>query len=69
MRYKENVLNKISQADVYINRAVIQINRNENKENVLDTLTMLKHQLESIDEIIRIEDDEFEQQFKPMLLW
>jgi hypothetical protein len=65
MRYKDNVLNKLNQADALVNRLSIQLNRNVNREETMETLTMLKEQIESTREMISIESDEFEQQFRP----
>jgi hypothetical protein len=36
-----------------------------NKEESIDTLTMLKEQIESTREMVSIEHDDFEQQFRP----
>jgi len=65
MRYKNNVLDKLSQADALVNRLTIQVNRNLSKEETVETLTMLKEQIESTREMISIESDDFEQQFRP----
>ena len=65
MRYKNNVLDKLNQTDSLVNRLAVQVNRNMNREEVLETLTMLKEQIESTREIVSIESDEFEQQFRP----
>ena len=65
MRYKNNVLDKLNQVDALVNRLAIQLNRNMNREESMDTLTMLKEQIESTREMISIESDEFEQQFRP----
>jgi hypothetical protein len=35
------------------------------KEESMDTLTMLKEQIESTREMVSIESDDFEQQFRP----
>lgn len=64
MRYKNNVLDKLNQTDALINRLAVQINRNSNREEVLETLTALKEQVESTREMVSIEHDEFEQQFR-----
>jgi hypothetical protein len=64
MRYKNNVLDKLNQVDALVNRLAIQLNRNMNKEESMDTLTMLKEQIESTREMVSIEHDEFEQQFR-----
>ena len=65
MRYKDNVLNKLNQADALVNRLAVQLNRNVDREETIETLTMLKEQIESTREMISIESDEFEQQFRP----
>ena len=65
MKYKNNILDKLNQADALINRLAVQLNRNMDKEESLDTLTMLKEQIESTREMVSIEHDEFEQQFRP----
>ena len=65
MRYKNNVLEKLNQTDALVNRLAIQLNRNVNREESMETLTMLKEQIESTREMISIESDDFEQQFRP----
>ena len=65
MRYKNNILDKLNQIDALVNRLAIQINRNVNREESMETLTMLKEQIESTREMISIESDDFEQQFRP----
>jgi division protein CdvB (Snf7/Vps24/ESCRT-III family) len=65
MRYKENVLNKLNQADILINRVTTEVNRNVNQDTILESLTKLKEQVEVIRETIAIEPDDFEQQFAP----
>jgi len=65
MRYKNNVLDKLNQADALVNRLAVQLNRNITKEESMETLTMLKEQIESTREMVSIESDDFEQQFRP----
>jgi hypothetical protein len=65
MRYKNNVLEKLGHIDVLTSRMAIQINRNIDKEEILESLTQLKESIESTREIIAIEGDDFEQQFSP----
>jgi hypothetical protein len=65
MKYKNNVLDKLNQVDALVNRLAIQLNRNMSKEESIDTLTILKEQIESTREMISIESDDFEQQFRP----
>lgn len=64
MRYKNNTLDKLNQADTLLNRLTVQINRNIPREEVLETLTLLKEQIESTREMISIEHDDFAQQFQ-----
>lgn len=63
MRYKNNVLDKLNQTDALVNRLAVQVNRNMSREEIIDTLTALKEQIESTREMISIESDDFEQQF------
>ena len=64
MRYKNNTLDKLNQADNLLNRLTVQINRNIPREEILETLTLLKEQIESTREMISIEHDDFAQQFQ-----
>jgi hypothetical protein len=63
MRYKNNVLDKLTQVDATINRITIQVNRNVDPSEVSDSIQTLKEQLEGVREMISIEPDDFEQQF------
>ena len=63
MRYKNNVLDKLNQADALVNRLAVQLNRNMSREESMETLTILKEQIESTREMISIESDDFDQQF------
>jgi DNA-binding transcriptional regulator YiaG len=65
MRYKNNVLDKLNQVDALVNRLAVQVNRNISKDEVLETLTMLKEQIEYTREMVSIEADDFAQQFRP----
>ena len=65
MRYKNNVLDKLNQQDALVNRLAVQVNRNVNREEILETLTALKEQIETTREMVSIEHDDFEQQFRP----
>jgi D-ribose pyranose/furanose isomerase RbsD len=65
MRYKNNVLDKLNQADALVNRLAVQVNRNHNQNEILETLTSLKEQIESTREMVSIEHDDFAQQFAP----
>ena len=65
MRYKNNVLDKLNQQDALVNRLAVQLNRNTNRDEILEALTLLKEQIEATREMISIEHDDFEQQFRP----
>ena len=64
MRYKNNVLDKLVQTDTVVNRINLQVNRNVNQDDILASIELLKETLENIREIIAIEPDDFEQQFR-----
>lgn len=64
MRYKNNVLDKLTQTDTIVNRINLQVNKNMTQDQLLESVEMLKESLEGIREIISIESDDFEQQFK-----
>ena len=64
MRYKNNVLDKLGQTDALVNRLAVQVNRNISQSEILETLTLLKEQIEQTREMVSIEHDEFEQQFR-----
>jgi len=63
MRYKNNVLDKLNQADALVNRLAVQVNRNISQNEILETLTLLKEQIENTREMVSIEHDDFAQQF------
>jgi hypothetical protein len=65
MRYKNNVLDKLNQIDIIANRLNIQVNRGGTQDQVLESIEMLKEVIESTREMVSIESDDFEQQFRP----
>jgi len=65
MRYKNNVLEKLGQIDTIANRLNVQVNRGGTQDQVLESIEMLKEQIESTREIVSIEADDFDQQFRP----
>jgi DNA-binding transcriptional regulator YiaG len=65
MRYKNNVLDKLTQTDNLVNRLAVQVNRNMSQNEILETLTLLKEQIEQTREMVSIEHDDFAQQFSP----
>jgi hypothetical protein len=64
MRYKNNVLDKLVTVDTAVNRIQLQVNRNISQSEIQDSIDALKESLESIREIISVEPDDFEQQFR-----
>jgi predicted nucleic acid-binding Zn-ribbon protein len=64
MRYKNNVLDKLSQIDNIANRLNVQVNRGGTQEQVLESIQVLKEAVENAREMISIEHDDFEQQFR-----
>jgi len=63
MRYKNNVLDKLNQTDALINKLAVQVNRNHAQNEILETLTLLKEQVENTREMVSVEHDDFERQF------
>ena len=65
MRYKNNILDKLQATDTAVNRIKIQVNRNISQDEILESIDSLKETLEQIREIISVEPDDFDQQFRP----
>jgi DNA-binding transcriptional regulator YiaG len=65
MRYKNNVLDKLTQLETSVNRIQVQVNRNMSQDQILESVDFLKEGIEAIREMIAIEGDDFEQQFRP----
>lgn len=63
MRYKNNVLDKLTYIEATANKIQLQVNRNMDQEQVLESVELLKEQIEKIREIVSLEGDNFEQQF------
>jgi hypothetical protein len=64
MRYKNNVLDKLVQTEAVVNRIQIQVNRGGSQDQVLESIEMLKEAIEKVREMISVEPDDFDQQFK-----
>jgi hypothetical protein len=64
MRYKNNVLDKLVQTEAIINRVQLQVNRNVEQDQILESIDQLKAQIETVREIVSIEPDDLEQQFR-----
>lgn len=65
MRYKNIVLDKLNQTDAIASRINFQVSRNVPQDQILESVEILKDEIEKVREMISIEPDEFEQQFKP----
>ena len=65
MRYKNNVLDRLSQIDTIASRLQIQVNRGGTQDQVLESIEMLKEAIEVTREMVSIEADDFDQQFRP----
>jgi hypothetical protein len=63
MRYKNNVLDKLTQLEAIANKIQLQVNRNMDQDLILESVDLLKEQIEKTREIISLEGDNFEQQF------
>ena len=64
MRYKNNVLDKLVQTEAIVNRIQMQVNRNVEQDQILESIDQLKNQIENVREIISVEPDDFDQQFR-----
>ncbi len=63
MRYKNNVLDQLAQLDVSVNKVKFELNRRFDQEVIVDSLDLLKEQIEKVRDIVSLESDDFEQQF------
>jgi len=63
MRFKNQVLDGLSQAENIGQRLQFQVNRGVSQEEVANTVDILKAQLEKVKELISVETDDFDNQF------
>jgi hypothetical protein len=63
MRYKNNVLDKLTQLEAIANRIQLQVNRGMSQDEILSSVDMLKEAIESTRSIVSLEHDNFENQF------
>jgi DNA-binding transcriptional regulator YiaG len=63
MRYKNNVLDKLTHIEATANKIQLQVNRNMDQDQILESVDLLKEQIEKIRDIVSLEGDNFEQQF------
>lgn len=65
MRFKNNVLDKLTQVDALASRINLQVSRNMPQEDILNSVQNLKQEIENVREMVSIEPDDFDQQFRP----
>ena len=65
MRYKNNVLDKITRFETLISKFQIQLNQNVSREDLYESIDALKEQMDELKSMISNEPDDFEQQFAP----
>jgi DNA-binding transcriptional regulator YiaG len=63
MRYKNNVLDKLTQLEAVVTKVQFQINRGVEQDTILESIEDLKEQIEKTREMISLEQDDFAQQF------
>ena len=63
MRYKNNVLDKLTQLDALVTKVQFQVNRGVDQDTILESVEALKEQIEKTREMVSLEPDEFGQQF------
>ena len=63
MKYKNNVLDKLNQVEAVSNRIQLQVNRNMDQEQILESIENLKEHIEKVREMVSLEQDDFAQQF------
>ena len=63
MKFKNNVLDKLVQLEALTNRIQLQVNRAVSQDEILESVDNLKEGIESIREIVSLENDNFESQF------
>ena len=64
MRYKNNVLDRLTQTEIAINRITLEVNRNMSRDQILESVDAVKESIENIREMISIEPDDLENQFR-----
>ena len=63
MRYKNNVLDKLTQLESTITKVQFQVNRGMDQDQILESIESLKEQIEKTREMISLEGEDFAQQF------
>ena len=63
MRYKNNVLDKLTQLEALVTKVQFQVNRGVQQDTILESVEDLKEQIEKTREMVSLEQDDFAQQF------
>jgi DNA-binding transcriptional regulator YiaG len=63
MKYKNNVLDKLTQIESVVTKVQFQVNRGVDQDTILESIEDLKEQIEKTREIVSLEQDDFAQQF------
>ena len=59
MRFKDNVIDRLTQVEGTLQRIQVQLNRGASRNEVADTVEDIKNQIGEIRELISTEHDEF----------
>jgi DNA-binding transcriptional regulator YiaG len=63
MKYKNNVLDKLTQIESVVTKVQFQVNRGVEQDTILESIEDLKEQIEKTREMVSLEQDDFAQQF------
>lgn len=63
MRFKNQVLNGLEQAQNIGHKLQVQVNRGMSQDELIETVIQLKEHLEKIKELVSVESDDFNLQF------
>jgi DNA-binding transcriptional regulator YiaG len=63
MKYKNNVLDKLTQIESVVTKVQFQVNRGVDQDTILESIENLKEQIEKTREMVSLEQDDFAQQF------
>jgi hypothetical protein len=63
MKYKNNVLDKLTQLEATVTKVQFQVNRGMDQDQILESIETLKEQIEKTRDMVSLEGDDFAQQF------
>lgn len=63
MKYKANIVMQLEHMESIASRMQFQVNRGYDQNQVLESIDMLKEQIEKAREMVSLEDDDFAKQF------